>query len=133
MDDFPPQVMNKLVKARIVAIAFLALAFQAMADPSNFIVGDLTFVRPPSWQWENLEQKDNVEASLVIRDEVAHKESKVIFFLTRTDKDQIAEKWKESFVAPPPVDFHTETKTIGKLELTYIHAKGTFRNITNGK
>src|SRR5947208_564419 len=90
------------VLIRIIAIACCLHVSALRADPENFIVGGLTFVRPPAWNWVDKPGAAAV-AQLKIVDASAPGQTADVYFTFYKPADvngkltYMAKRWKNLF------------------------------------
>lgn len=113
----------------IVLLAFFFFhAIAIHADPLNFMIGPLTFVRPPEWKWKEPEVATKASAELLIIDPTTQVEAQVLFSFSPSTPEGVMKRWKGYFAEPPPVEWKTTTNHIQNFTVTYLAVTGTQRS-----
>ncbi len=100
----------------------------AIADPENFMVGPLTFVRPAGWEWKDPEKATKASAELRIVDAQTHTETQLLVSSSPSTAESVTKRWKGYFTEPPAIDWHVTTNTIQSFTVTYVTISGTQRS-----
>src|SRR5262245_18588785 len=122
--------VNAQVLSLLAAAAWLASAhtlFSAEA-PATFKVGDVTFQRPPKWDWVQPTSAMR-KAELKVNDPKGKAEA--IFFdfgsVQGGASKANVDRWLSLFQEPrDKINAKTQEMTIGKGKLTYVQAQGTY-------
>lgn len=110
------------------------------AEPVNFMIGDISFVRPTAWEWVQLTDSAKITAKLLIHDKPGQESANVVFLETKattkwaTAKETIA-RWKDNFQEPhDQLRLEEETLSFGKRKVAFVHLEGTYKTLlSNGK
>lgn len=113
----------------ILLLAFLFVhALTAVADPLNFMIGPLTFVRPPEWKWKEPDVFTKASAELQVINSTNQAEAQVMFSFSPSTPADVMKRWKGYFAEPPPVEWKTTTNHIQRFTITYLTVTGTQRS-----
>ena len=98
--------------------------------PSNFKVGEFTFVRPTDWQWVEITSSMR-KAQLKVVGADKKENAEVVFFYfgegggggTQANID----RWLAQFEEPKDkLNSKVEQVTVGQRKVNYVHAQGTY-------
>jgi hypothetical protein len=103
----------------------MLLAFGLRAEPSNVLVGDLTFTRPERWKWESPSAKSTAQTRFIVPVLTGSTMTDVRFYVEEKDGKHSDEAWKELFGSAKTV-VQQETKRIGKRQLFYLSLRGSY-------
>lgn len=115
------------------------VATSMCADPINFMVDDLTFIRPPAWQWVELDSSSKIAAQLRIPYREVNTNILVTFSLSGTSNPPSAalmvSVWMKSFQAPEGGELLSETNkiTFAKRQLTYLQVQADHKIMEKGE
>ena len=106
----------------------LSSAVTSMADPLNFMVGDFTFVRPKTWEWDpETRHARNIVMKLKVVDAQSDTFGYCVFIPSTNSPDALLSQWKGYFKEKgDKLTFHSEKKEFGKHNVTYVNIEGTF-------
>jgi hypothetical protein len=117
---------------RLICVAiFAALAAGARADaPATFKVGEINFIRPPKWEWVEVNSPMR-KAQLKVSDAKEKGSAEVVFFQFGPGPmggvKANVDRWFRQFQEPrEKINAKTEDVTVGKTKVTYVQAEGTY-------
>lgn len=100
----------------------------AFSGPASVMVGDLTFVRPKNWKWEEPAGKSAAQSRFMLP--LAKGEgvsaADVRFYIEDKDGPHGESAWKSHFPQVGPGKLRSEQKRIGKRELSYLILSGNY-------
>jgi len=116
----------------ILCLVFFGVTSRLMAEPVNFMIGDLTFVRPTAWAWVTPEKSKLglSPAFVVLRVFSDGKQSAfAAFYQEKTDDNAVTNKWTAYFdAASGQTTTLIEKKKIEKYKLTFVSIEGNLKN-----
>ena len=116
-------------QSSVLILALLLLATAAAADPENFMVDELTFVRPPKWQWVWDTKIADTGLLLKIRALNTNDLADVYFRKFNGDEGSVEKRtnaWRLTFrESGAQLKMRTETKPIPPFSIDYIEMEGT--------
>lgn len=120
--------MKKLLLTLAAAAAFQTLAIAA--DKATFEVGHLTFTRPEGWKQVEI-QPGMRAAQLEVPGKEGLKPGEVVFFRfppgVGGGVQANVDRWLSQFEGPKDkLNSKTEKVAVGKSEVTYVEAQGTY-------
>lgn len=123
------QAATRLLTAVLLSLA-IVIGVRA-ESPATFNVGDYTFTRPAKWEWVETTSPMR-KAQLKVPDAKSEKSAEVVFFQfsggagsTQANVD----RWLGQFEEPrEKINAHVETKPVGKVNVTYVQAEGTYKS-----
>ncbi len=97
-------------------------------QPMNFMIGDLTFERPPAWKWIET-ASENEKARLFIYDKVLNDKSIVSFEVLNSHlPDSFIQKWKEPYLSnDPEPTVQLTTNQVNHRQVVTVDISGTKR------
>lgn len=108
----------------LILFAQLLLAGRLMAEPLNFMIGDITFTRPKNWRWEAPSESSTAAARFFVYNGEAKTSTQVVGYYVSADVTSIVTNWQAFFDSKE--QSNVETVKIGEHEITYISAAGAF-------
>lgn len=130
MAGLPTSPMKYPIAGRwLVAVAAMLLALPVVAAPDTFKVSDLTFKRPPTWEW--IESTSSMRAAQLLVPGGKDKDGvEVIFFYFGPGggggTQANVERWYGQFADRK--NEKSESTTVGKTKVTYVKAEGTYQS-----
>ena len=114
----------------LVLACFLAIS-NLRADPENFMVEDITFVRPPSWEWV-VPDSEVRKAHLKVFNQNKAQTADMIFYWFPTgdkqgDPEGSIKRWEAQFRERATIVATIERATIGKYKVMYCQMEGTYK------
>lgn len=118
----------------LICFCFLALfcvASRAQIQPFNFMIADLTFTRPSSWEWI-VPESNTRKAELKIWTEKKNQWSDVVFYLYKPGDDfgkpdSCVKRWVAQFQEKADIKPKVEKITIGTHQVTFAQMEGTYK------
>ena len=113
-----------------IAVALFGLLFfsSLLAEPANVLVGDLTFIRPENWTWQEPPSISSAISRFVIKDDNGKAtQTDVRFYIMK--KSIAAEKAAllHTFPDASERDIREEETKVGKEKITYLRVAGTYK------
>jgi hypothetical protein len=129
---YPRTKKHLFLSAMILGFAIsLTTAFAEgdVSQPTNVMVKDLTFVRPPIWKWKETPENSNFDVWFTISGENEKTPTDVYIFSFNRNASEIEKWWKPSFPeADQPGNSTEETVTIKGKEIVYLTWRGVYQN-----
>jgi hypothetical protein len=121
----------KLRSHFILAVACLLLVSTLHADPENFMIENLTFVRPTAWEWI-VPDSEVRKAHLRIYNQDKSQNAEAIFYWFPTedkqgDPDGCVRRWQAQFKDKEKVRATVERSTFGQYKVTYAQMEGVYK------
>lgn len=115
----------------IALIVFACLTGRLQADPVNFVVSELTFTRPDSWEWL-LPESQSRKAHLKIWSEKKNQWADVMFYVYEPGDDygkpeSCLKRWKAQFQERDQIKPKIETVASSKATITFAFMEGTYK------
>jgi hypothetical protein len=107
-------------------VAFVLPAFGSEDQPSNVLVGDLTFVRPKNWRWEAPPPASNAESRYVIST-IDNQTTDCRFFFTDSNWKNTRELWTKQFWHNgQPLRIREEIEKASEANLRFLTVDGDY-------
>ena len=117
--------MNKSLRYFLI-IFTTAVSLAVHAQPSNVMVGDLTFTPPKDWEWES-PSNSVAAARSTIRSHDRRITTDVRLYFTGMDAASAEKLWRSYFPdSNKPGGFKEEHLTVGKRDIVYMTLNGTY-------
>ena len=121
----------KLRSQFILVAVCLFLVSSLRADPENFMIEDLTFIRPKDWEWI-VPEAEARKAHLRIFNPNKTKSADAIFYWfapedKQADPEGCVKRWQAQFKNKDDVLATMERNTFGKYKVTYAQMEGTYK------
>jgi hypothetical protein len=123
--------MRAIVLPWFAAMTFLAAAIpdRAAEAPGTFKVGEFTFTRPAGWEWVEATSSMR-KAQLKVPGPDRKESAEVVFFYFGEGSGGGAranvDRWLGQFEGPKELQSKVEEVTVGKRQVTYVEAEGTY-------
>jgi hypothetical protein len=113
-------------RTALILVWLLGCLLTAQADPSNVLVGDLTFTRPPTWKWEAITGNRAAQTQFLVPDASGNTaKTSVRFYHTPKDGPTAFEVWKLWFPHEPQ-ELNAQATRIKNRAVTYYQLTGTY-------
>ncbi len=121
----------KLQSRLLIAVACFLLRGILCADPANFMIDDLTFVRPAGWDWV-IPDSEVRKAHLRFFSEHKLQSLDAIFYWfpvedKQGDPDGCVKRWQAQFRDKEKIVATVERTTYGRYKLMYAQMEGTYK------
>ena len=123
---------NSLSRFCWLATLFISTIPVRAEDHATFPAGDFTFTRPAKWEWvESTSQMR--KAQLKVTDVAAKASADVAFYYFGAGGaggvQANVDRWLNQFTEPgDQINAKVEHTTVGKTQLTYVQAEGTYKS-----
>ncbi len=104
--------------------AVFCLSALVHAEPENVVVCDLTFARPPTWQWEEPLKRSVATTRFIVPGQTDDEKGDCRFYFPGKRPEEAQRLWRTYLARADSTNFRVETKTVGKRLLTYISFHG---------
>ncbi len=106
----------------------------AAAEPSNILVGDVTFTRPDNWKWEQSTENSKAIRFVIpsvpaVADRPALTD--VRFYAEKEGSSHSDESWKARFPGAAGDGGREKEKEIGNRKVSYLTLKGSYIGAEN--
>jgi len=121
----------KLRSHFLLVVACVLLVGTLRADPENFMVEDLTFLRPPTWEWI-VPNSPGRKAQMRIFDKDKSKSADAMFYWypsenKQSNPDDCLKRWQAQFRDKEKILVTIERSTFGKFKVTYGQMEGVYK------
>ena len=101
-------------------------------EHATFPAGEFTFTRPANWEWVESTSKMR-KAQLKVTDAASKASADVVFYYFGTNGagtvQANVDRWLHQFAEPiDKINSNVEHTTVGKTQLTYVQAEGTYKS-----
>jgi hypothetical protein len=114
-----------------LAVVCMLLTSTLRADPENFMIQDLTFVRPAGWEWI-VPDSEVRKAHLKIYNSDKSKSAEAIFYWfpasdKQGDPDGCVKRWQMQFRNKEKIEATIERSEFGKFKVVYAQMEGVYK------